>query len=250
MRGQSLAGKRLLITGAARGLGRAIAEAAAAEGAQLVLSDLLDKELTATAEALRSSGHSVETLLMDQGNPDAINSAMASLRGPLHGLINNAAVATDVGGALMEDYDLALWDRVMQVNVRGLWLTTRAALPLMEKAGGASVVNLASDTALWGAPKLMAYVASKGAVIAMTRAMARELGERQIRVNTIAPGLVRGQSTDYVPAERHRLYAEGRALKREQQPQDVCGSVLYLLSDWSEFVTGQLLPVNGGFLFN
>ena len=104
--------------------------------------------------------------------------------------------------------------------------------------------------ALWGAPRLMAYVASKGAVIAMTRSMARELGEKRIRINAIAPGLTRVEATEYVPAERHQLYENGRALSGAQQPEDVTGSVVWLLSDLSRFITGQLIPVNGGFVFN
>lgn len=170
--------------------------------------------------------------------------------GPLHGLVNNAAIATGVGGETLMDYDLDLWDRVMTVNVRGSWLMTRAAVPLLAASGSGRIVNLASDTALWGAPKLMAYVASKGAVVSMTRSMARELGERSICVNAVAPGLTHCEATEYVPQERYDFYAEGRALKREQQPDDVDGTILYLLSDWSKFVTGQLIPVNGGFVFN
>jgi len=157
-------------------------------------------------------------------------------------------MATGVGGKNMLDYDPDLWDRVMRVNVKGTWLVTRAAVPLLRE--GAGIVNVASDTALWGAPRLMAYVASKGAVIAMTRSMARELGEKRIRINAIAPGLTRVEATEYVPAERHQLYENGRALTGAQQPEDVTGSVVWLLSDLSRFITGQLIPVNGGFVFN
>ncbi|MGM0987319.1 MAG: SDR family oxidoreductase [Pseudomonadota bacterium] len=249
---QMLSGKRIQVTGAARGLGRSVAEAAAAEGARLVLSDILAEELEATAQALRSRGVEVEALVIDQADSASIEAGMARVAegGPLDGLVNNAAIATGVGGETMMDYDMALWDRVMTVNVRGLWLMTRAAVPLLEAASGGRVVNLASDTALWGAPRLMAYVASKGAVISMTRSMASELGEREICVNAVAPGLTRCEATEYVPQERYDFYAQGRALKREQQPDDVDGTILYLLSDWAKFVTGQVIPINGGFVFN
>lgn len=252
MASHGLSGKRILISGAARGLGRSIAEAAAAEGARLVLSDILGDELTATAEALRGQGAEVESLVIDQADPESIATGMARVAegGALDGLVNNAAIATDVGGKTLVEYDMALWDRVMAVNVRGVWLMTRAAVPLLARSEVGKVVNVASDTALWGAPRLMAYVASKGAVISMSRAMARELGEQAICVNVIAPGLTHCEATEYVPEARYAHYAEGRALKREQQPRDIDGSVLYLLSDWSNFVTGQVVPVNGGFVFN
>ncbi|TGG94262.1 SDR family oxidoreductase [Natronospirillum operosum] len=248
-----LAGRRIMITGAARGLGRQIASAAAAAGAQLVLSDILQDELATTAAALRGEGHAVEDLYIDQADPDSIEQGMARVAadGPLDGLVNNAALATNVGGKTMHEYDQDLWDRVMQVNVRGVWLMTRAAVPLLK--GGdrrGKVVNMASDTALWGAPRLMAYVASKGAVISMSRAMARELGSDNICVNVVAPGLTRVEATEYVPQERWDYYAAGRSLAGEQQADDVDGTVLYLLSGWSDFVSGQVIPVNGGFVFN
>lgn len=252
MAGHGLAGKRLMVTGAARGLGRSLAEAAAAEGARLVISDILEAELTQTAAALRDSGAEVEMLLIDQGDACSIKAGMARVAegGALDGLVNNAAIATNVGGKTMDEYDPALWDQVMAVNVRGVWQMTQAARPLLTQSKRGKIVNVASDTALWGAPRLMAYVASKGAVISMTRSMARELGEQGICINAIAPGLTYCEATAYVPEERYNHYAAGRALKEEQHPRDIDGTVLYLLSDWSNFVTGQLIPINGGFVFN
>lgn len=136
----------------------------------------------------------------------------------------------------------------MQVNVRGTWLMTRAALPALRGSGCGAIVNLASDTPLWGAPNLLAYVASKGALIAMTRSLARELGGDSITINAIAPGLVQVEATAYVPEARHRLYIDQRAIQRPQLPDDVSGAVLFALSDLSRFITGQTLPVNGGFV--
>ena len=248
-----LSGKRVLITGAARGLGRAFAEAACAAGATVMVADILDKEGQATAAALRQNGHQAEFQRIDLADPPGIASAVAACAdrlGGLDGLVNCAAIATGIGGKTFEEIDIETWDRVMSVNVRGTWLVTRAAAPHLRKSGRGKVVNIASDTALWGAPRLLHYVASKGAVIAMTRSLARELGLDNVAVNAIAPGLTLVEATEYVPAERHNLYVDGRAMPRRQMPDDVVGAVVFLLSDAANFITGQLLPVNGGFVLN
>ena len=242
--------KRIVITGAARGLGYAFAQACAEQGAGVVMCDIRHGELVEKVHYLREQGYRAEAQTIDLADAQSIVQAFTAIGkgGPIDGLVNNAALATGVGGKDMLEYDPDLWDRVMTVNVKGTWLVTRAAVPLLPPGSG--MVNVASDTALWGAPRLMAYVASKGALIAMTRSMARELGEKRIRINAIAPGLTRVEATDYVPAERHQLYENGRALTGAQLPDDVTGSILWLLSDLSRFVTGQLIPVNGGFVFN
>jgi NAD(P)-dependent dehydrogenase (short-subunit alcohol dehydrogenase family) len=247
-----LAGKRIVVTGAARGLGRSFAAAVAQAGASVVMCDILAEELQDSAASLREQGAQVEAQVIDLASPQSITAAFSAIAkgGVIDGLVNNAAMATGVGGKTMMEYDIELWDKVMQVNVRGTWLVSQAAVPLLAQTPHAKIVNVASDTALWGAPRLMAYVASKGAIISMTRSMARELGPQGICVNAIAPGLTRVEATEYVPAERHQLYEQGRALAGAQHPDDVTGSVLYLLSPLADFVTGQLIPVNGGFVFN
>ena len=244
----SLDGKRLLITGSARGLGFAFAQAATEAGARVVVADILEERGRSAAKEIGAT-----FVPLDLARPDSVEAcarAAATALGGIDGLLNNGAIATGIGGKLMTEIDTDTWDRVMTVNVRGTWLMTRAALPHLRQSGKGKVLNLASDTALWGAPKLMHYVASKGAIVSMTRSMARELGEFGIAVNAIAPGLTLVEATEYVPKERHDQYLNGRAIQREQLPGDVTGAALFFLSDAAAFVTGQLLPVNGGFVFN
>lgn len=248
-----LAGKRVLVTGAARGLGRAFAGAACAAGARVALADRLEAEGRETVARLTAEGRNAVFVPIDLADPEAVQRgvvAAADRLGGLDGLVNNAAIATGIGGRTFEEIDIETWDRVMSVNLRGTWLVTRAAAPYLRRAGNGKIVNIASDTALWGAPRLLHYVASKGGVVAMTRALARELGADGVAVNAIAPGLTIVEATEYVPEERHALYVDHRAIRRRQMPEDVVGAVVFLLSDAADFVTGQLLPVNGGFVMN
>lgn len=249
---QTLSGQRILITGAARGLGYAFAEAVGFAGATVALADILTEQGEKTAEELRAQGLNVKFFALDLAEEKSIQRCVeesAEWLGGIDGLVNNGAIATGIGGRDFMDMDTATWDKVMTVNVRGTWLMIKAAASLLKATKG-HVVNIASDTALWGAPNLLPYVASKGAVIAMTRSLARELGPHEVTVNAIAPGLTLVEATEYVPAARHKLYVEGRAISRSQLPADICGSVVFLLSSASSFITGQILSVNGGFVMN
>ena len=247
-----LEGRTIVVTGAASGLGRAFALGVAAAGARKVI--VADRDRAggeAVVAELAATGALAEFAEVDLASPqsiEAFGAALAGLPGGVDGLVNNAAIATGIGGKTFDEIDIETWDRVMAVNVRGTWLVTRALAPLIGRSTrGGRVVNLASDTAIWGAPRLLHYVASKGAVMSMTYALSRELGGQGVTVNAVAPGLIRTPSTDYVPQDRKDLYVDQSALQRPGMPQDVVGAVVFLLSDAAGFVSGQVLPVNGGF---
>jgi NAD(P)-dependent dehydrogenase (short-subunit alcohol dehydrogenase family) len=243
-----LDGRHILLTGAARGLGAVLAQGLADHGANLILADIAEEEGRAMADRVGAM-----FLPVDLGEPSSIEALAGAAReatgGALHGLVNNGAIATGIGGIGFEEIEIESWDRVQRVNVRGTWLMTRACAPMLRASGSGRVVNVASDTALWGAPNLMSYVASKGAVMAMTRSLARELGPDRVGVSAVAPGILTTQSTEYVPAARHRHYGEGRAVPGPQGPDEITEVVAFLLSEGALTLTGQVLPVNNGFVF-
>jgi NAD(P)-dependent dehydrogenase (short-subunit alcohol dehydrogenase family) len=245
----NLTGRRILITGGARGLGAAFAQAAVGAGARVVITDVLHALGQATATTLGPLAHYVPMDVADSASVAAGVVQAVQWLGGLDGLVNNAAI-TDSGGKPMAEITEETFDRVLAVNVKGPWLVTCAAHAALKASGTGRVVHVASDTALWGAPRLMAYVASKGALISMTHSMARELGADGITVNAIAPGLTLVEATEYVPQARHDYYHAGRAIQRPQLPDDVNAAALFLLSRGAGFITGQVLPVNGGFVMH
>ncbi|MFF1716070.1 SDR family oxidoreductase [Streptomyces sp. NPDC058268] len=242
--------RTVVITGAGRGLGLAMARRVGEDGFRVVVAEV-DPALGARAVAeLRAEGLDARFVRCDVGDPASVEEMAAAVRdlGTLYGLVNNAALANGVGGKEFQDIDVEVWDRLMAVNARGPWLVAKALHPLFRSPG--RIVNIASDAALYGSPRLAHYIASKGAVIALTRAMARELGEKGITVNAVAPGLTEVEATETVPAERHALYRGNRAISRPQQPDDLVGLVSFLLSEESRYLTGQVVAVNGGFTMN
>ncbi|QNP67673.1 SDR family oxidoreductase [Streptomyces genisteinicus] len=227
-----------------------MARRAGADGFRVVVAELDPERGERAAAELRAEGADALFVHCDVADPASVESLAAAVAalGPLYGLVNNAALANGVGGKEFQDIDVEVWDRLMTVNARGPWLVSKALYPHLASPG--RIVNIASDAALYGSPRLAHYIASKGAVIALTRAMARELGDRGVTVNAVAPGLTECEATETVPAERHDLYRMNRAVSRAQRPDDITGTVSFLLGEESRYLTGQVIAVNGGFTMN
>lgn len=245
-----LTGRVVVVTGGGRGLGLAIAHELARAGAHLVLAERDPGHAAGAETELLAAGATVlrhDTDVADEDSVAALAAAVDGLGGAW-GLVNNAALADGVGGRHFADLPADDFDRVLRVNVRGPFLVTRAIYPGMRSAGAGRIVNISSDVAFYGPPRLLHYVTSKNAVVGMTRAMARDAGPDGITVNAVAPGITETEATREIPAERHELFRSNRALTRTQQPDDVTGAVRFLLSDSAAYVTGQTLLVDGGFI--
>jgi len=247
--GKMLDGKRIIVTGAAQGIGAALAAGFVRLGAKVVLADLADPE--PTAARLRDQGADVLGVQMDVTQLEDCTRMVAEAEtafGGVDGLVNNAALFAVLPIAMQDQIEPDLWDEVMAVNVKGPWLCTRAAVPAMERAGGGSVVMIATNRIFHGYPGMLHYDASKGAVLAMTRSLIRELGPKNIRVNTVAPGLTisEGVLAREGIADRAPGIAASRSLARDQRPEDLVGPCAFFLSDHAGFVTGQSLGVDGG----
>jgi len=247
---RSVAGLTVLVTGAAGGMGRATARVFAAEGAKVAVTDFNAEGAQAVAAEIVASGGTAKAWTLDVASRDDVNAIVKDIAAHFGGLdivVNNAGISVRIA-IDDEGYDEA-WAKGLAVMLTAHQRTIRAALPYLRTSKCPRIVNIASDTALWGAPRLLAYVASKGAVISMTRSLARELGPRGIGVTVVAPGILQGESTDFVPAERHRLYEDGRAVPGPQTPEDIVDTVVFLLTSGALALTGQVLPVNAGFVF-
>jgi 3-oxoacyl-[acyl-carrier protein] reductase len=253
--------KIVAITGAARGLGQEFARTLAAAGARVVVGDLSDcGETLALVKDAGPEGLGVKLDVTDPASARAMVEAAVQQFGRLDGLINNAALYGALHGGRFDQIDEGEWDAAMAVNVKGIWNCCKAAVPAMrqslskgaitEGAGGGSIVNIASLAATYGMPYGLHYTTSKAAVIGLTRGLAREVGRDRIRVNALAPSAVITEGTreffgDKLDRALETIKA-GQTIQRNLMPEDLAGTVLWLVSDASGFVTGQTIAVDGG----
>jgi NAD(P)-dependent dehydrogenase (short-subunit alcohol dehydrogenase family) len=238
-----------IVTGAAQGIGRKIAEGLAGEGARVVVTDV--QAADAVADSL--GGLAVTADVSDPQACERMAQTAIDAYGRIDILVNNAGIWSSLVPTPFEELSVEEWRRVFDVNVLGMWLATRAVAPFMREARRGRIINLASGTPYKGVPLFLHYVASKGAVIAMTRVLAKELGGDNVLVNAIAPGftLSDGVLANRIQVEQlQEISAKARVLVRDQYPEDIIGAVLFFASEQSSFITGQSLVVDGGAYFN
>jgi NAD(P)-dependent dehydrogenase (short-subunit alcohol dehydrogenase family) len=248
-----LLGRTAIVTGGAKGIGRHYSFALAAEGARVMIADIADGEGLAREIAAAHGANSVTSAVTDVSDEDAVKAVIAATMerfGKIDILVNNAALFAPLQEQKCTEIDAAIWDKVMAVNLRGPFLMVKHAAPHMQAQGYGKIINIGSGTAYRGIPWMLHYVTSKGGITAFTRALARELGEDGIRVNTLAPGFtlsdtVLAENPRHVRTARERAVAS-RSLKRDETPPDLLGALVFLASAESDFITGQTIAVDGG----
>jgi NAD(P)-dependent dehydrogenase (short-subunit alcohol dehydrogenase family) len=242
------ADRTVLVTGAAGGLGRSFALGFAERGWHVAVGDLDVEGAAGTAKLVEEHGVRAWSGRLDVSSPESTAQVAAAVAefggGTIGAVVNNAGVYASLRRGPFEEIDPDEFDLVMRVNVKGPWLVTRACSPYL--TAGSSVVNIASATVFSGSEKWLHYVASKGAVIAMTRVMAKELGRREITVNTVAPGFTLTDASLSVMPDAATYGVERGSIRRASVPEDIVGAALFLTSPDSRFVTGQTLVVDGG----
>lgn len=243
--------KVVVVTGAGRGLGQAYAIEAARLGAKVVAGDILNcSDTVSRIEAGSGTALGVELDVTKMGTVSAMVENTIAAFGQIDVLINNAALYGGLTGGRFDMLDEDEWDRTMDVNVKGIWNCCKAVVPHMKNAGGGSIINVASLAATYGLPYALHYTTSKAAVIGMTRGLARELGRNEIRVNAIAPTAVLTEGTaeffgDKTDGAMETIKSD-QSLKRNPTPEDMIGTVMWLASEASGFVTGQTIAIDGG----
>jgi NAD(P)-dependent dehydrogenase (short-subunit alcohol dehydrogenase family) len=243
--GGKLSGKVAIVTGAAQGIDASYAAALSAEGALVCVSDVLDMAVSvAAAKAAGGDAFGISCDVTDCESVKSMVDATFARWGRVDILVNNAGIFGKLSLTPLTEISSAEFDKVLSVNVRGSFECAKAVVPHMRKRGYGKIINVASGTVFKGAPMLLHYVTSKGAVIAMTRSLARELGDSGIRVNAIAPGLVMSESVVANPSWKGAVVENNvasRCIKREAQPDDVVGTLVFLCSPDSDFITGQTI---------
>jgi NAD(P)-dependent dehydrogenase (short-subunit alcohol dehydrogenase family) len=246
----ALAGKVAVVTGAAQGIGNAIAHGLAEQGARVVVADLRRAE-----EAAHDLPDAVglEVDVADEAAVEALVAATVARTGGIDILVNNAGLYASLAMRPFTEIALEEWRRVMDVNVASMFLTCRAVVPRMRERGGGKIVNISSGTPFRGVPFLLHYVTSKGAIVAFTRALAKELGRDGIHVNCVAPGFTLSDGVRERPeviAALRDVSIAARTLQRDQLPEDVVGAVVFLCTPAADFITGQTLVIDGGQTFH
>lgn len=241
--------KVIIVTGGARGIGAAFAERLCTEGARVVIADVLDGE--ATAHRISNSGKANyrKTDVTDNASVEALVEDTLARHGRIDGLVNNAALFANLKNKPFWEINEDEWDQVMAVNVRGPFLMSRAVAPHMIARKSGKIVNIASGTVFKGTPLITHYVSSKGAIVAFTRCLARELGAYGVNVNAIAPGATMSEAVvenNFFEPQAAAATVNSRAFKREQQPADLVGTLVFLCSADSDFITGQTIVCDGG----
>jgi NAD(P)-dependent dehydrogenase (short-subunit alcohol dehydrogenase family) len=246
----TLAGKVAVVTGAAQGIGNAIARALADEGARVAVADLRRAD---EAAAELPDGVGIEVDVTDEGAVERMAEEVAERCGGIDILINNAGLYASLPMRPFTEIPLEEWRRVMDVNVASMFLASRAVVPKMRERGGGKIVNISSGTVFRGVPFVLHYVASKGAIVAMTRSLAKELGKDGIHVNCVAPGFTMSEGVqeheEVVQALRDVTIA-ARTIQRDQVPDDVAGAVVFLCTSAADFITGQTMVIDGGQYFH
>jgi NAD(P)-dependent dehydrogenase (short-subunit alcohol dehydrogenase family) len=251
-----LGGKVAIVTGGAKGIGAHYSRALAANGARVMIADIEEGTALAFDIAKQYGSDAATSSVTDVSDETAVKALVARTIerfGRIDILVNNAALYAKLSPRNYDEWDVETWDRVMAINVRGPWLMVRHVAPQMIAQKSGKIVNIGSGTVYKGVPRMLPYVASKGAITAMTRSLSRELGQHGISVNTLTPGYILSETglenAKHVEEERMPV-RNSRAFKRDAYPEDLIGALLFLVSSDSDFVTGQSLVVDGGSVNN